>query len=505
MLNIKSIFVPPGSAAPQMNSMEAAQKNVGPSPQKPIGSKGGTSKTRLFLGVAFLFLTVIGGASAFYLSSINQDLRQQASTPTYLGEGSDCTQVSKNKNGNYCASTAPGTCLVCGQDGKGHHAPDSQCAGLPCDPNSPFNQPKCSGGASPGTNACAGTTANTCKVCEVFSPGPGQSPQAHWVDNPGGCGGLLCSSTASPTPGGPVVSCGSINFSPGAANCSNISANGCYDYKSCHAGSNYNACTPTAGTNTCTYTLSNGTKCSAPCPDSVGSLGQGGARCQCNNGQWTIGVLPPGGSCDQLCACTGNTCKDCVPTKPPRETPPPTKPPTQPPTKTPTPVPPAQCTNIKMLDAEGGAEITGDGDKNLEPGSAVKFMCAANGQVAKYEFRVILPDGTIQTAANNPALTAVGAITGDYILPAIGKFTVQCRVCTIPVCPPGAMCKLSANPVCQEYEPVVGGFVAPTGTTTSGLSCGGIAGLTCPAGYTCDMGGRSTMPDAMGTCVARPD
>jgi hypothetical protein len=542
MLNIKSVFVPPGSTAP-MNSMDAAQQNVGPTPQKPVKSGFNSAKSRLFLGAAFLFLTIIGGASAFYLTTTGQDLRQQAAgAPGYSCEGVPgcgkvCTDFA-DIGETYCGSTAPGTCMVCGKDGKGAGASADACKGLPCDPGSVFNQPTCSGGAKPGQEACAGGANDTCeggsccKVCEQFTPGPGQSPQAKWVNNPGGCGGLLCSKTATPTPGGPVASCASMNITPGTANCAGINANGCYQYKTCHAGSNYDACTPTSS-NTCTYTMKSGAKCSAPCPATVGSLGEGAARCQCGNGQWTIGVLPPGGSCDQLCACTGNVCKDCQPTKPPKD-----NTPTPPPTATPTTPPPAQCTNIKMLTPDG-EELTGDADKTLKPGDAVKFMCAANGTVARYEFRVIMPDGSVQTSANNPNLVAVGATTGNFTLPAVGKFTAQCRICAVPICPPGAICKLSAIPVCQEYEPVPGvsivpqpsvtslscggirgltcpagyscnaergvpdamGTCVPTTSKTGSLSCGGIAGLTCPAGYQCDMGGRNTTPDAMGSCV----
>jgi hypothetical protein len=517
MLNIKSVFVPQDSRAP-LNSMEAAQQNVGPSPQKPVKNGFNSAKTRMLLGAAFLFLTIMGGASAFYLSTTGQDLRQQAAgTPSYdctgvPGCGKNCASIQTGPSKTYCGSTAVGTCLKCGADGIAVGAGPNECAGLPCDPNSQFNKPECSGGAKPGQEACAGGAndncqdGSCCKICTEFSPGPGRSNQAKWENNPGGCGGLLCSKTATPTPGGPVSSCAGMNFVPDTSSCSAINASGCYQYRSCHSGSNYDACVPTAGTNTCTYTTKTGQKCSAPCPGSVGELGTGAARCTCSNGQTTIGVLPPGGSCDQLCACTGNVCKDCKPTKPPNEEPTSTPPPTATPTATPTPVPPAQCTNIKMLTPDG-AELTGDADKTLQPGDAVKFMCAANGKVSNYEFRVIMPDGSIQTAANNPNLVAVGATTGNFILPAVGKFTAQCRICAIPVCPPGAMCKLSATPVCQEYEPVAG-ISTTSNTRRSGSLCGGIAGLKCPSNLVCKMpecqgppGVKcSIRPETMGTC-----
>lgn len=496
MLNLKSVFVPTGSAT-AMNSMEAAQQNVGPTPQKPIKSGFNSAKTRFLLGAAFLFLTVIGGASAFYLSSVPQDLRQQAST--IPGYGKDCTGFATEGQA-YCGSTAPDSCLVC-EGGIGKSANNAKCSGLPCHWNSPFNQPTCSGGARNGQAACAGSGPDSCVVCTQFSPGLNQSPQAKWEPAPASaCAGLVCSGQATPTPGGPVSSCAGMNFVPDTSSCTTINADGCFAYRTCHKGSNYDACVPNAGTNTCTYTTKTGAKCSAPCPGSVGELGPGAARCTCSNGQTTIGVLPAGGSCEQLCACTGNVCKDCKPTDKPNE---PTKvPPTSvPPTATPvppspTPVPPAQCTNIKML-TPAGVELTGDADKTLKPGDAVKFMCAANGAVAQYEFRVIMPDGSVQTAANNPSLVAVGATTGNFILPAVGKFTAQCRICTMPVCPPGAVCKLGGTPICQEYEPIPGISIPPV--TTTSQSCGGIQGLTCPSGYSCNA--PAGIPDAMGTCI----
>lgn len=514
MLNIKSVFVPQDSQAP-LNSMEAAQQNVGPSPQKPVKKGFNSAKTRMFLGAAFLFLTIMGGASAFYLSTTGQDLRQQAAGGNSYdctgvpGCGKDCSSIKTGANGAYCGSTAPDSCLKC-QDGIAVGG-GSSCTGLPCDPNSPFNQPECSGGAKPGQNACAGGPndvcqgGDCCKVC-VRVDVAGKSPTAKWqsTDN-ASCAGLVCSRSATPTPGGPVGSCKDAGFIPDASGCSAINANGCFQYRTCHASGNYDACVPSAGTNMCTYTKG-GIKCTAPCPGSVGELGKGAARCACGNGQTTIGVLPEGGSCEQLCACTGNECKDCKPTdKPPKDNTP-TPPPV--PTATPTSVPPAQCTNIKMLSPDG-AELTGDADKTLKPGDAVKFMCAANGTVSNYEFRVIMPDGSIQTAANNPGLNAVGATTGNFVLPAVGKFIAQCRICAIPVCPPGAMCKMSAIPVCQEYEPIAGVSIAPQPSGTS-LSCGGIAGLKCSDGYICKMpdcppgpsGVKcSIRPDAMGTCV----
>jgi len=205
----------------------------------------------------------------------------------------------------------------------------------------------------------------------------------------------------------------------------------------------------------------------------------------CDVGSWTT-------CCAVGYRCTAvNGHNECLrptnPTQPPDEPtlPPPTPTPTATPIPTPTPTPfppsptptviPAQCTNIKTLDPNG-AELTGNADAALIPGSsAVKFSCAANGAIAKYEFRVILPDGTIQTDQTDPALAAVGSITGSYIIPTAGKLIVQCRVCTLVA---GV-----ANPVCQEYEPITG--LIPSPTTAPLITCG--TNLpACPLGFICD-------------------
>jgi len=174
-----------------------------------------------------------------------------------------------------------------------------------------------------------------------------------------------------------------------------------------------------------------------------------------------------------------DVCSPVTPTPPP-PTPTPT---VAAPTPTPRVVVPPQCTNIKMLNASG-IELFGDLDKSLKPGDAVKFMCSGTGTVAKYDFRVILPNGQIETRETNPALVAVGATTGNYVIPAAGKFTAQCRVCAQPTqtpCRPDTICNIVVPPLqCAEWEGVT---VVPTTPATS--SCSGPHALLCPANYQC--------------------
>ncbi len=51
----------------------------------------------------------------------------------------------------------------------------------------------------------------------------------------------------------------------------------------------------------------------------------------------------------------------------------------------------------------------------------------------------------------------------------------------------------------HTQPPVPTGIITPTQSETQTLICGGIAGKTCPEGYTCHM--SATYPDASGTCT----
>ena len=486
MKSIKQIFSP-GQTSSSSSSFQPEVKTEAKTPKFANSAKS-KSKTQMILSGIFLFLLIAGSITASYLTRMDQDTRNQAEV---AGENGDCTAFA-DEGEYYCGSTSPGSCLLCTGTAlvrKGQAANNSQvdhCAGLPCATDSIFNTPTC-GGDPLGSVACSGMTS--CVRCELMrGQDPHQSPQARWYDSPNGqadCAGLVCGTGGGPTPPG---ACGG-DMTTGAS-CSNLPAgNGCGGYQTCHPPSGYDACDPNPGTNTCTYTKASGGTCVDQCPSVIADA----ARCLCSNGVTTIGVLPAGGSCEQLCACTGNVCTTCHPTNPPPppppETPTPTIPiititptvtptriptptptltptptmpiititptltPTRVPTLTPTPETPAQCTNIRMLSVNS-VELTDADVIALVPGSsAVKFSCSANGNIAKYEFRVILPDGSIETAANNSSLNAVGSITGNYVIPVAGTFIAQCRVCTA----------ISGGGLaCQEYETVPNKPVPPT-------------------------------------------
>lgn len=351
-----------------------------PSPaQKPPQFAFNSKKIRVILAGLFLVLLVIGGGTAFYLSQLNQDIRNQASGPLYG----------------------------------------------PCPP---------------------------------------------------GVGG-------DDTP----------------LNCNSTGGGECEGIESCHLPGGYDDCEPLPGTNTCLYSY-NGGQCYAACP---GTMTGDAKRCTCNNGVTTIGK---GSSCDLICKCSGNDCptckpsptpgKDTTPTPPSDKTPTPTTTlitstpspsptrvitptitvtPTDGPSPTPTtPVSGPQCHDIRMY-YPGGQEITGNMDQALRPGeSVVQFRCSATGGTpARYEFRVLRPDGQIEDGDTNPALQAVGAVTGEYQLTQSGTYYAQCRICTATECHPfedlpalTAGCQSDSD--CQAFEFC---YQPPMPTCPAGQSC----------------------------------
>lgn len=287
----------------------------------------------------------------------------------------------------------------------------------------------------------------------------------------------------------------------GSLDCNPLGGGECSGYESCHLPGGYDDCEPLPGSNQCLYSYQ-GSKCIGQCP---GNMPPGYKRCHCSNGVWTIGT---GASCDQLCKCTGNDCTTCTPTPPRDRTPTPTSrntptptstlitatptaTPTQiitpsitltptdgpspTPTLTPTPIVGPQCHDIRMY-YPGGEEITGDMDQALRPGeSVVQFRCNATGGTPdRYEFRVLRPDGQIEDGDTNPALQAVGAITGEYLLTQSGTYYAQCRICTQDECHPfedlpaltTAGCQTDSD--CEAYQFC---YQPPMPTCPPGQSC----------------------------------
>lgn len=122
-----------------------------------------------------------------------------------------------------------------------------------------------------------------------------------------------------------------------------------------------------------------------------------------------------------------------------------------------------------------GEEITGDMDQALQPGeSVVQFRCSATGGTPdRYEFRVLRPDGQIEDGDTNPALQAVGALTGEYLLTQSGMYHAQCRICTADECHPfedlpGLAVGCQADSDCQPFEFC---YQPPMPTCPAGRSC----------------------------------
>ena len=202
---------------------------------------------RMWLGMVLLVVLTVGGVAAAYLSTVSQDLRQQASggvKPAYLivgsgtpvptprlGVGANCTQVSKNASGNYCADARLGNCLKCNDNGIAEPASDAACNGMPCGSNVQLTQAagsKCSGSVTQGTVACADSekvSTGNCKKCE-YDKNLGYAVYKDVGADECLAQSLICGATATPAPKPPtstpkpvasVSPVGSVSVSPGVS------------------------------------------------------------------------------------------------------------------------------------------------------------------------------------------------------------------------------------------------------------------------------------------------
>ncbi len=178
----------------------------------------------------------------------------------------------------------------------------------------------------------------------------------------------------------------------------------------------------------------------APTDHCGGNQGYIGFHCtnltngQCNSNPQTFDTMEAAvayagtcGQADTVCAAQRNLCggftifsSGCTPTStnPPASTPP---------GVTPTPIGPV-CLNIAMS------------KPNPVVGDTVTFTCGTVAGAARYEFRVKLPDGTIQNLATST--TSVNVST-SFTVNSSGSHFAQCRLCT------GA-----AESTCQAYSSI---------------------------------------------------
>ncbi len=537
MLNIKNVFSPPQtevstSSSNVASNVTTSSSAVGPSNPTPAfhpAKKSFLKQPKAILGGLLMLVLVIGGISAFSLSQKGQDLRQQAS--------GSCTADKQCPAGWYCNKNK-GECMPPKNSGECQTSADcpgggTRCVNNKCVPNDQPTLPPAPTGPIPtglenvtcddgsgtlkkqGEHSCTDSGPANCVVCGL------RGNIGVWLATPGQCTTGTCKGplpsafpTQDPSKPTPTRDPSGIPQCQGAASqvtCTDIATvpgSACLHYQTCQLGGNYNACTPQpgqsrGGNSGCLYTTTTGAKCTDACP---GTMSGNMVRCQCSgpapgfpDGVWTVGTLPAGGSCAQLCGCTNNTCVG--PTCQPSPTKKPPGPTTPPPTTTPIPtLPPGpQCTNIKMFDLNNN-ELTGNEDQGLKPGQAVKFRCMGTGTITRYEFRVLLPDGTVNNKATTPALNTTTNITGAYALPMAGHFTAQCRICyqpPAPTCPAGRVCNSDLPPLtCLPYEPAptvpvtpavsspasTGKPNAPTQVPQPGVLCGS---TRCKASQTC--------------------
>lgn len=217
---------------------------------------------------------------------------------------------------------------------------------------------------------------------------------------------------------------------------------------------------------------------------------------------------------NELCKSLGGDCCNVV-------TPTPTYTPTPTPTSTPTPPPSGppitpgpMCASITLLDASNNNPLTGDADKNLKLGDAVRFKASATVESTEtlYQFRVLtpsnqwiyLPDVNTNTSAKN--------VSSNYTITEYGKFYAQARTCKDTVMTKGtegsyASCADDLSSTCyiptkgtarncEAWETIQGAPVATTCTSDSQCAAGKTCkypSITCPTGATC-------APPAFKTC-----
>ena len=118
---------------------------------------------------------------------------------------------------------------------------------------------------------------------------------------------------------------------------------------------------------------------------------------------------------------------DTIVNPPPGESPPPGATPSPSPGATPSPPPGPVCVHIAMNRI------------NPRVGDVVAFTCGAIPGVNKYEFRVKLPNGTIQALASLSGTDQINT-SANFTINQAGEFKAQCRICP--------------DNECQAWEPL---------------------------------------------------
>jgi len=224
---------PDASSLPPFEPPTPAAMNQTPPPKKGMPMKG-------VIGLLVLILTVVGAAAGFYLTQMNQDVRQQASAPAYSAcDASSWCIAASIPGSTQCTHPVSGTLVFCcpaGQTGGSGSCAAGGGTGGPTVPGS------CSGAVECRTYDCPnGMDYNNGQECRSSSvivqagtgcPAPASNcGQVDYYDISGNfdsyCGHNLYTDGCSTPPGGgttppggggpgsPTLACGTLIMTVG--------------------------------------------------------------------------------------------------------------------------------------------------------------------------------------------------------------------------------------------------------------------------------------------------
>jgi hypothetical protein len=396
------------------------------------------NKSKYILGAVLFVMLMAGLTATYWLTQQSQDIRQQASGPTYdPDEG--CSGGSSCVDSIDCVRTGGTQGASCG-DGRTCCGPAAPKA-CPAGTSDYGSGTKC---ATTCTGNCVGENGNCCdlKTPNACSTGESCVDSIDCVRAGGtqgascGSGKLCCGPTAPEAcPAGSsdygsgtkcATACSGDCVGRDGNCCTDNSTKACGDGPACNSGfvcikDRYEGyvCKDAdlfecdmerdncPGDSTCHCLGGDRCDLGTVCDPDIETQCKNQGRAYCDNMHgFAKTCCVPGYVCCADTSIGGAGC--CEGPKP--SSPPPSPKPT--PSPSPSPSPGPQCLDITMdnPDAEWGDQTT--------------FTCGAVAGVDHYVFRVMSPDGIV-----NP-LGATGRISAPYLIAQFGTYFAQCQICT---------------------------------------------------------------------------
>lgn len=429
------------TSAPPVVPTEPAVSVPSASPTPPANPSSGNKRKfspQIMLAALGLLILVIGAGVGFFLMNQSQEIRQQAA-----GYASCAGGVPHN--GLACSGfRQPVRCV------NGSFETLTACTSSQrCDSGLCVNTERdCAGGVKHGQTACSGLrTQVTCNDGSFVNETPCANNE---TCQSGRCGGGPAG-TSSPTPR-PSVS-PQPSASPGNGTCRGIGESCDDGANSCCGGG---VCQGVGGNRICQVQQDT---CNDPDSNNDGVCGgnQGWLGFRCNNlsnGQclenpqtfnsyndaYNYASTNGCGQVDEVCVggwknrdlcgsfqIIATNCGGSVPT--PQPSPRPTPRPTPTPGVTPSPEP-SPSPGVSPSPGPICAYVAIN-KPNVVVGDQINLTCGIIPGVSRYEFRISLPDGSIQAiqpASENSNISANFAITQT------GAHKAQCRICTGNAC-----------------------------------------------------------------------